>query len=136
MPFVGREHEQQIYRDFLTHESPWVFIINGLGGSGKSSLLNRLKEYTVNTFSQTGGHSAQRMIVVKIDFATYGQQADYLSILGEFISLGKFLMMGVVLLKSIAHKQNKILFARKSLYIAERLKVRNLELNLIRLYKK
>jgi hypothetical protein len=40
--FVGREQEEELFRDFLTHDTPWVLIITGLGGIGKSTLLEHL----------------------------------------------------------------------------------------------
>ncbi len=46
--FVGREKEQQLYKEFLTRETPWVLIITGLAGIGKSTLLDHLDEYTRN----------------------------------------------------------------------------------------
>ena len=44
--FVGREDEQEQYRDFLSGEGAWMLLITGLGGIGKSSLLRRLAEQT------------------------------------------------------------------------------------------
>ena len=44
--FVGREYEQQMYDSFLAQETPWLLLITGLSGSGKSALLGRLKEQT------------------------------------------------------------------------------------------
>ena len=44
--FVGREHEQQLYHDFLTYDAPWVLIITGFGGIGKSTLLEHLAKHT------------------------------------------------------------------------------------------
>src|SRR5258708_14315849 len=44
--FVGREDEQEQYRDFLFREEAWMLVFTGLGGIGKSSLLRRLAEQT------------------------------------------------------------------------------------------
>ena len=41
-PFVGREREQDLYRQFLTWTTPWVMVITGKPGIGKSTLLQRL----------------------------------------------------------------------------------------------
>ncbi len=49
--FVGREHEQQLYHDFLTHATPWVLIITGLSGIGKSTLLEHLSKDTSSSIS-------------------------------------------------------------------------------------
>ncbi len=44
--FVGREREKELFKNFLDRDTPWVLIITGLGGIGKSTLLHRLAEYT------------------------------------------------------------------------------------------
>lgn len=61
--FVGREREKDLYKKFLASETPWVLIITGLGGVGKTALLHRLAEYTLTepTLSQT--------CVLTLDFA-------------------------------------------------------------------
>ncbi len=48
-PFVGRENEQKEYWDFLVGKSdaPWLLVISGLGGIGKSTLLNALYKQTL-----------------------------------------------------------------------------------------
>ncbi len=45
-PFVGRAREQKAYRQLLAQDSPWVLIITGDGGIGKSTLLRHLKDQT------------------------------------------------------------------------------------------
>jgi|GEM_PF-6748663 len=45
-PFVGRQREQKAYRQMLAQSSPWVLVITGQGGMGKSALLRHLKEHT------------------------------------------------------------------------------------------
>jgi len=70
--FVGREREQQRYRDLLTTDTPWVLIFTGLGQSGKSRLLRHLKEQT-----------PRNIPVAKLDFAINGFQTDHLSVLRE-----------------------------------------------------
>jgi tetratricopeptide (TPR) repeat protein len=39
--FVGREDEEKQYQEFLQGTSPWVFMITGQPGTGKSALLRR-----------------------------------------------------------------------------------------------
>jgi tetratricopeptide (TPR) repeat protein/GTPase SAR1 family protein len=38
--FIGRDYEQEIYHQWLAQATPWIFHLVGMGGSGKSSLLN------------------------------------------------------------------------------------------------
>src|SRR6266568_819421 len=56
--FVGRKTEQDLYAKLLSENTPWVLMITGLGGIGKSTLLNTL--YT-NTPSE--------ICIVTFDFA-------------------------------------------------------------------
>ncbi len=42
--FVGREVERQAYQRLLTDESPWVMVVTGMGGCGKTWLLDSLDE--------------------------------------------------------------------------------------------
>lgn len=44
--FVGREAECQAYQRLLTDESPWVMVVTGVGGCGKTWLLDYLAEQT------------------------------------------------------------------------------------------
>jgi tetratricopeptide (TPR) repeat protein len=71
-PFVGREHEQGIYRQVLAHDTPWVFVVTGQGGIGKSALLRHLKEQT-----------PREMPVVLLNFANDRLRIDVLNILEE-----------------------------------------------------
>ncbi len=61
--FVGREREKELYKKFLAKEIPWVLIITGLGGIGKTTLLHVLKDFTPreSMLSDTS--------VVMVDFA-------------------------------------------------------------------
>ena len=45
-PFVGRAREQKAYRQLLAQDSPWLLVITGDGGIGKSTLLRHLKDQT------------------------------------------------------------------------------------------
>jgi tetratricopeptide (TPR) repeat protein len=75
--FVGRERETDIYKKFLAKKTPWVLIITGLGGIGKSTLLHRLAEYTLAepTLSGTG--------IVTLDFADEDLRHDPLKLLDK-----------------------------------------------------
>src|SRR2546425_8339453 len=68
--FVGREREQQRYQELLSGESPWVLVITGQGGNGKSTLLRRFIE-------QTPADSA----VVMLDFISDVLCVDALAVL-------------------------------------------------------
>jgi len=70
--FVGREREQRLYQEFLTTEIPWVLIITGIGGNGKSTLLHRLD-------AQTPSH----IPTVALDFAEPELRTNPLNILEE-----------------------------------------------------
>src|SRR5260370_7732384 len=73
--FVGREREIDVYKKFLARETPWVLIITGLGGIGKTTLLHRLAEYTLSeaTLFKTG--------VVTLYFANEELRNDPLNLL-------------------------------------------------------
>src|SRR5260370_1565384 len=75
--FVGREREIDVYKKFLARETPWVLIITGLGGIGKTTLLHRLAEYTSSeaTLLKTG--------VVTLDFANEELRNDPLKLLDK-----------------------------------------------------
>lgn len=75
--FVGREREQDVYKKFLARETPWVLIITGLGGIGKTTLLHRLAEYTLSesTLFNTGA--------VTLDFANEDLRNDPLKLLDK-----------------------------------------------------
>ena len=45
-PFVGRAREQKAYGQLLAQDSPWLLVITGDGGIGKSTLLRHLKDQT------------------------------------------------------------------------------------------
>ena len=68
--FVGREDEQQLYQDFLAQDTPWVLIITGLGGIGKSTLLEHLAQNTPSS-----------VCVCKLDFNEASLRTEPLLIL-------------------------------------------------------
>ena len=70
--FVGREREQRLYQEFLAAEIPWVFVITGSGGNGKSTLLHRLD-------ARTPSHTP----TVALDFAEQELRTNQLNILEE-----------------------------------------------------
>src|SRR5437660_1027200 len=71
-PFVGREREQDIYRLLLAQDTPWVFVVTGQGGIGKSALLRHLAAQTPQDIS-----------VVTLNFANDRLRIDILNILAE-----------------------------------------------------
>ena len=72
--FVGRTHELERYRKFLTRDAPWVLIIRGLGGSGKSTLLTEFEKQIPRD---------RDTYVVTLDFAQKSFREDYLTFLEE-----------------------------------------------------
>src|SRR5579863_5390565 len=77
--FVGREREKEIYETFLTRDTPWILIITGLGGIGKSTLLHRLAESTLaDSYTPVTG-------VVTLDFAHDELRSDPLQLLEAFL---------------------------------------------------
>src|ERR1700736_4134380 len=71
-PFVGRAGEQKAYRQLLAQDSPWLLVITGDGGIGKSRLLRQLVDKT------------QREIpAVLLNFANDKLRIDPLNILEE-----------------------------------------------------
>ena len=71
--FVGRTSELQRYQKFLTRESPWILIIGGLGGSGKSTFLSELAK-----------QAPRDTCVVTLDFAQKTLREDDLTFLENF----------------------------------------------------
>ena len=69
--FVGRQKEQHIYERLLTRKTPWVLLITGLPGSGKSALLRQLAEQTPK----------EDIHVVTLNFAQLSLRTDVLAIL-------------------------------------------------------
>lgn len=70
--FVGRQRELQRYQEFLAREIPWVLIIRGLGGSGKSTFLSELEKQKLPD-----------TCIVMLDFAQKTLREDYLKFLEE-----------------------------------------------------
>src|SRR5215813_14355067 len=73
MSFVGRTHELERYQKFLTRDTPWILIIRGLGGSGKTALLSEFEKQT-----------PRDTCVVTLDFAQKTLREDYLTFLEGF----------------------------------------------------
>ena len=74
-PFVGRAHEQQLYRQMLASTSPWALVITGDGGVGKSALLRHL----------AGKQTPPDIPLIDFNFAGYEFQRapDTLKVLSE-----------------------------------------------------
>src|SRR5437764_14995555 len=62
---IGRDHELQEYADFLVNDSPWIWTLTGLEGSGKTYLLNQMKEKTPSD-----------IVVIRLDFASEQHHYD------------------------------------------------------------
>jgi hypothetical protein len=73
--FVGRTSELQRYQKFLTRESPWILIIGGLGGSGKSTFLSELAKQA---------RADADTCLVSFDFAQKTLREDDLTCLENF----------------------------------------------------
>ena len=69
--FVGREREQQMYERLLTRETPWVMLIAGLPGSGKSELLRQMAKR----------NEKENIPVINVDFTQNWPRSDILTIL-------------------------------------------------------
>ncbi len=69
--FVGRKREQRDYEKLLVGESPWMMVITGMAGTGKSTLLRHLAEKT----------TSRNIPVLILDFAQPWAQIDILAIL-------------------------------------------------------
>ena len=75
--FVGREHELKVYKEFLVEETPWVLIITGLGGIGKTTLLHRLTKYTLSE------SFVYKIGIVTLDFANEDLRNEPLKLLAK-----------------------------------------------------
>ncbi len=71
-PFVGRKREQQLYSQMLTGTTPWVMVITGQGGIGKTTLLRHFCELT-----------SRDIPVVSLNFANTVLRTDVLNIVAE-----------------------------------------------------
>lgn len=73
--YVERVEERQRYLDFLTRDTPWVMLITGLEGNGKSEFLDDIKKHT--PLDDTS--------VVPLNFAVPVLQQDAISILERLV---------------------------------------------------
>jgi hypothetical protein len=73
-PFVGRKDECTFYQRFLSQTTPWVWLILGQGGIGKSRLLDQLSAET-----------PQEKLVVRLNFAMSNMRGEPLSVLEEML---------------------------------------------------
>lgn len=68
--FIGRKREIEVYKKFLQQETPWLFLLAGMPGTGKSTLLDYLED-----------HAAGGTLHIKLDFANRSLPTDPLKIL-------------------------------------------------------
>lgn len=74
--YLDRVAERQIYLDFLTKDSPWVMMVTGIEGNGKSEFLIDIRDHTPT-------HDTR---VILLNFAIDTLQKDALSILEYLVS--------------------------------------------------
>ncbi len=74
--FFGRIRELQRYQKFTAKETPWVLIIRGLGGSGKSTVLSEIEKQESSRSFDT--------CIVSLDFAQKSLRDDFLTLLENF----------------------------------------------------
>jgi hypothetical protein len=73
------EREQKMYQEFLAEETPWVLVVTGMGGSGKSMLLDCLRKQTPDdTF------------MVTLNFKSFLIGPDPLNVIYPLRILGEF----------------------------------------------
>ncbi len=69
--YVERVKERQRYLDFLTQDTPWVMLVTGLEGNGKSEFLDAIEKHTPDDDT----------VVLSLNFAVPVLQKDAISIL-------------------------------------------------------
>ena len=85
--FVGREREKELYSKFLLKDTPWVLIITGLGGIGKTTLLHQLADYTKTQPSlPVGATTVVASDVVMLDFNNEVLRTNPLKVLEQLTS--------------------------------------------------
>ena len=70
--FVGRAEELETYQEFLKTDWPWMLVITGIGGIGKSRLLQHFGDQTPSS-----------IVVVRLNFDEERLRTDSTSILYE-----------------------------------------------------
>src|SRR5690242_9133796 len=70
--FNGRDEQIIAYRNFLSQSSPWLLLLTGMPGCGKSFFLKRMRELLLNT-----------ALMLSLDFADTSLQTDPLALLSE-----------------------------------------------------
>lgn len=70
--FIGRDEQIIAYRNFLSLSSPWLLLLTGMPGCGKSFFLKHMREL----FSPT-------TLMLSLDFADTSLQTDPLTLLSE-----------------------------------------------------
>ena len=73
--YIERVAERQAYLEFLTRDTPWVLLVTGLEGNGKTEFLRDIQDPT----------SLNDMCVVYLNFAMSSLQKDALSVLARLV---------------------------------------------------
>jgi len=70
--FIGRDEQIALYHSFLSQSSPWLLLVTGMPGCGKSFFLKHMQE-----------HASEDTSTVYLDFADISLQTDPLTLLSE-----------------------------------------------------
>ena len=71
--FIGREQEKGEYHHFLKNSRPWILLVTGMPGIGKSTFLQHVEQHDTPTDA----------ITVRLDFADISLRIDRLKVLEE-----------------------------------------------------
>src|SRR5260370_20387347 len=71
--FIGREQEKGKYHHFLKNPRPWILLVTGMPGIGKSAFLQRVER----------DDASPDVVTVRLDFADMSLRIDGLKVLEE-----------------------------------------------------